>query len=127
MAWMKWKGIACISMGLLLVVMQVAMLLAAAPKQVSPNGHFGETYLKLVQHDSLWFQNIIERGYASPIPPASQKSFEVSNVAFFPGFPLMAGLLARLGHFDPRYALLLVSQFSACVFWAYVLAFLMNW
>ena len=50
-------------------------------------------YDTLVQHDSYWFANIVDRGYASTVPPISHKMMEVSNVAFFPAFPAIASVL----------------------------------
>ena len=36
---------------------------------------------------------IVERGYGTTVPPSSHKMMEVSNVAFFPAYPVIAGVL----------------------------------
>ncbi len=105
---------------------QLAGVVALAP------GHGGlsslsERYDALFQHDSFWFENIMVRGYVSTVPPAPKKSFEVSNVAFFPAYPLLAGWLVEEGHLDTRQALLLAAQLCAWVFWSYAAALLMRW
>lgn len=84
-------------------------------------GSARERYHRLVQHDSYWFMNIVDRGYQSPVPPSPVKRMEVSNVAFFPGFPLLAGALVHGLGLYPWTALPLASQLATVGFWTYFL------
>lgn len=80
-----------------------------------------ERYHRLVQHDSYWFMDIIGRGYQSPVPPSPVKRMEVSNVAFFPGYPLLAGAFVHGLGLYPWTALPLASQLATWGFWTYFL------
>jgi len=84
-------------------------------------GSVGERYQRLVQHDSHWFLNIIARGYQSPIPPSPVKRMEVSNTAFFPGFPLLGAVLIQGAGLPPKTGLALASQLATVGFWTYFL------
>ena len=103
-----------------LVQLIVAVLLLA------PEGPFSFRYQSLVQHDGYWFLNIIERGYQTTVPPINHKVMEVSNVAFFPAYPLTTGLLHALG-METDVALLVVAQICAFGFWAYFFLFCERW
>src|ERR1044071_8331520 len=70
---------------LLQVVLAVALL--------APEKPISDRYSALVQHDSYWFMNIIDRGYQTTVPPIDHKVMEVSNVAFFPAYPLFVAAL----------------------------------
>src|SRR6476619_2155364 len=70
---------------LLQVVMAVVLL--------APEEPISERYSALVQHDSYWFMNIIDRGYQTIVPPVDHKVMEVSNVAFFPAYPIIGAFL----------------------------------
>ncbi len=109
--------------GLCLTLIQLMIVLSFAPDDEGVPGR----YASLVQHDSFWFENIMARGYGSPVPPAPYKSFEVSNVAFFPGYPLLAGWIQQRWDLEPRNALLLAAQLSAWLVWSYAAAFMMRW
>jgi hypothetical protein len=50
---------------------------------IAPEGPLTFRYETLIQHDSYWFANIIDRGYDTIMPPMIRKMMEVSNVAFF--------------------------------------------
>ncbi|HSQ24723.1 MAG TPA: hypothetical protein VLN44_09935, partial [Pyrinomonadaceae bacterium] len=50
---------------LLQMIMAVALL--------APEKPISERYSALVQHDSYWFMNIIDRGYQTIIPPIDHK------------------------------------------------------
>ena len=54
---------------LLQVIMAVALL--------APDNPIAERYSALVQHDSYWFMNIIDRGYQTIVPPIDHKMMEV--------------------------------------------------
>ena len=60
---------------------------------IAPPGPLSFRYDTLIQHDSHWFANIVDRGYGTTLPPSSPKMMEVSNVAFFPAYPALAALL----------------------------------
>jgi hypothetical protein len=104
---------------LLQVVMAVALL---APEKPIP-----ERYSALVQHDSYWFMNIIDRGYKTIVPPIDHKVMEVSNVAFFPAYPTIAALLRNAFSINTRTALLVTAQLAAWGFWTYFFLFCRRW
>lgn len=80
-----------------------------------------ERYQRFVQHDSYWFLNIIGRGYQSPVPPSPVKSMEISNVAFFPLFPLWGATVIKTLGLEPKTGLTLASQLATWGFWTYFL------
>jgi hypothetical protein len=80
-----------------------------------------------VQHDSFWFMNIADRGYQTTVPPIDHKVMEVSNVGFFPAYPLITGLLQRAFDLDTANALLMVAQAAAFGFWCYYFLFCERW
>src|SRR5512132_1828116 len=104
---------------LLQVVMAVALL---APEKPIP-----ERYSALVQHDSYWFMNIIDRGYQTIVPPVDHKMMEVSNVAFFPAYPAIAALLRNAFNISTGVALLIAAQLAAWGFWTYFFLFCRRW
>ncbi len=107
----------CIAWALLITALHVGITLQG----VSTDGSYQERYHRLVQHDSYWFLNIIDRGYQSPVPPSPVKSMEISNVAFFPGIILWAkAVIASLG-LDPKTGLTLAAQLATWGFWTYFL------
>ena len=109
--------------GCVITILQVLMAVAL----LAPEEPVTERYSALVQHDSYWFMNIIDRGYQTIVPPIDHKVLEVSNVAFFPAYPAIAGILhygARLGIYD---ALLVTAQAAAWAFWSYFFLFCRRW
>ena len=104
---------------LLQVVMAVALL--------APEKSITERYAALVQHDSYWFMNIIDRGYQTIIPPIDHKVMEVSNVAFFPAYPAIAALLRNAFNISTGTALLITAQLAAWGFWTYFFLFCRRW
>ena len=101
------------------VVIPVALL--------APEKPFAERYSALVQHDSFWFMNIIDRGYESVVPPIDHKVMEVSNVAFFPAYPAIAALLRHAFNINTGTALLITAQLAAWGFWTYFFLFCGRW
>ena len=81
---------------ILLAFLVTCAQIAIAVGFSNPEGSWGERYRTLVQHDSYWFANIIDRGYGTTVPPIQGKEMEVSNVAFFPAYPLLVSALRRL-------------------------------
>src|SRR6266566_6517826 len=104
---------------LLQVVMAVALL--------APEEPITGRYSALVQHDSYWFMNIIDRGYQTIVPPIDHKVMEVSNVAFFPAYPAIAALFRYGLDIDSNAALLITAQLAAWGFWSYFFLFCKRW
>src|SRR5207245_5460003 len=81
----------------------------------------------LVQQDSYWFMNIIDRGYQTIVPPIDHKVMGVSNVAFFPAYPAIAALFRYGLDVDSNAALLITAQLAAWGFWSYFFLFCKRW
>ena len=112
-----------IALGLAFTLLQlfVAVVLLA------PEGPLHYRYNTLVQHDSYWFANIIDRGYDTILPPIQHKMMEVSNVAFFPVYPALAGMLRHWVELPTYDALLIVAQLAAWGFWTYFFLLADRW
>ena len=93
---------------------------------IAPQGPLAFRYETLIQHDSYWFANIVDRGYGTTVPPIDQKLMEVSNVAFFPAYPAIASVLHRMG-LSTHDALLVTAQTAAWGFWSYFFLFCARW
>jgi len=102
-----------------LTVLQVVMAVGL----LAPDEPIGERYSALVQHDSYWFMNIIDRGYQTIVPPIDHKVMEVSNVAFFPAYPAIAALLRNAFSISAGTALLITAQLFTWGFWSYYFLF----
>src|ERR1700716_2764906 len=111
------------SAGLLLTLIQ----LVVAVFLLAPEGPLSYRYTSLVQHDGYWFANIVDRGYQTTVPPINHKVMEVSNVAFFPAYPAIAGLLCRVFDLESGDALLITAQIAAWGFWTYFFLFCERW
>src|SRR5438132_5804779 len=111
------------SMGLLLTLVQ----LVVAVFLLAPEGPLSYRYTSLVQHDGYWFANIIDRGYATTVPPINHKVMEVSNVAFFPAYPTLAAALHYGFGFDIDNSLLITAEAAAFGFWTYFFLFCERW
>ena len=111
----------CAGLGLTLLQIVVAIFLLA------PAGPFTYRYHTLVQHDSHWFGNIVDRGYHTIVPPISHKMMEVSNTGFFPAYPALAWIWHRAFDFDAATALLITAQAAAWGFWTYFFLFGERW
>src|SRR5712691_10684276 len=111
------------SAGILLTLIQ----LVVAVFLLAPEGPLSYRYTSLVQHDGYWFANIIDRGYQTIVPPVDHKVMEVSNVAFFPAYPALAGLLRSVFRVEPETALLITAQLAAWGFWTYFFLFCERW
>lgn len=94
---------------------------------IAPEGPLVYRYETLVQHDSYWFANIIDRGYDSILPPITRKMMEVSNVAFFPAYPGIAEMLHKFVGLSIYDALLVTAQLAAWGFWTYFFLFCARW
>jgi hypothetical protein len=109
--------------GLIVTLAQIAL----AVLLLAPEGSVAEKYHSLIQHDSYWFMNIVDRGYQTIVPPINHKVMEVSNVGFFPAYPAIAGLLRYGFNIDTGDALLITAQAAACGFWSYFFLFCQQW
>src|SRR4029077_9425649 len=101
------------------VVMAVVLL--------APEEPITERYSALVQHDSYWFTNIIDRGYQTIIPPVDHKVMEISNVAFFPAYPVIGAFVRNAFNISTGTALLIAAQLAAWGFWTYFFLFCRRW
>ena len=108
-------------LGVTLVQLAMAVCLLAPEEPVT------ERYSALIQHDSYWFMNIIDRGYQTIVPPIDHKVMEISNVAFFPAYPAIAAFLRRVFNIGTGTALLVTAQFAAWGFWTYFFLFCRRW
>ncbi len=112
----------------LLTALIITLLqLALAIGLLAPEGSFSERYTTLVQHDSYWFMNIVDRGYQTIVPPIDHKVMEVSNVAFFPAYPAIAAAFRYALHIRTGTALLITAQLAAWGFWSYFFLFCRRW
>ena len=109
--------------GLLLTAVQLAMAIGL----LAPEGSVSDRYSTLIQHDSYWFMNIVDRGYQTIVPPIDHKVMEVSNVAFFPAYPAIAAALRYGLNIDTGTALLITAQLAAWGFWSYFFLFCDRW
>jgi len=109
--------------GLTVTLLQVGIVVGL----LAPEDPNADRYSTLVQHDSYWFVNIIDRGYRTIVPPIDHKMMEVSNVAFFPSYPAVAGLFRYGFDIDSTIALLITAQLAACGFWTYFFLFCRRW
>src|SRR6266568_3193955 len=109
--------------GLLLTAVQLAMAVGL----LAPEGPLSDRYQSLIQHDSYWFINIVDRGYQTIVPPIDHKVMEVSNVAFFPAYPAIAALFRYGLNIDAGAALLITAQLAAWGFWSYFFLFCKRW
>src|SRR4029078_13605322 len=105
--------------GLIITFLQLAMAIGL----LAPDRPLSESYGALVQHDSYWFMNIVDRGYQTIVPPMDHKVMEVSNVAFFPAYPAIAALLRNAFNISTGAALLITAQLAAWGFWTYFFLF----
>jgi hypothetical protein len=110
-------------LGLLLTLAQLAL----AVFLLAPEGPFSFRYESLVQHDGFWFENIVDRGYQTIVPPINHKVMEVSNVAFFPAYPVLASLIQSVVRIDTEAVLPLAAQLAAWGFWTYFFLFCERW
>jgi hypothetical protein len=109
--------------GLVITLLQLAMVMGL----LAPEGSVSERYATLVQHDSYWFMNIVDRGYQTIVPPIDHKVMEVSNVAFFPAYPAIAAAFRYGLNISTRTALLITAQLAAWGFWSYFFLFCKRW
>src|SRR6059058_3463000 len=119
----SWSLLRPLLAGLILTLLQLAMAVGL----LAPEGSASNRYSTLLQHDSYWFMNIVDRGYQTIVPPIDHKVMEVSNVAFFPAYPAIAALFRYGLKIDTGTALLITAQLAAWGFWSYFFLFCRRW
>jgi len=119
----SWSLLRPLLAGLILTLLQLAMAVGL----LAPEGSASNRYSTLLQHDSYWFMNIVDRGYKTIVPPIDHKAMEVSNVAFFPAYPAIAALFRYGFNIDTGTALLIAAQLAAWGFWSYFFLFCKRW
>ena len=84
-------------------------------------------YRACMQWDAKLVAEIVDNGYhrTGKIHPAT--ATDVGNVAFLPGYPLVARLLARGLGLPTDLAMLLVAQGCAVLFWTQTMLILRKW
>jgi hypothetical protein len=117
------RALRAVLVGFLITAAQLALALGL----LAPDGPFSYRYATLVQHDSYWFMNIVDRGYQTIVPPINHKVMEVSNVAFFPAYPVLAAALRYGLGLETDTALLITAQAAAWGFWSYFFLFCERW
>ncbi|MDQ6860763.1 MAG: hypothetical protein M3032_06365 [Verrucomicrobiota bacterium] len=119
----KSNALRSVLLGLAFTMLQIFVAVVL----IAPEGPLRYRYETLVQHDSYWFANIIERGYNTILPPIQHKMMEVSNVAFFPAFPSIAGALHHATGLPIYVSLLITAQVAAWGFWTYFFLLAARW
>jgi hypothetical protein len=114
----------CLIAALVMTAAQVAVAVCVAAPTDWP---FAERYGSLIQHDGYWFANIVNRGYGTIVPPMDHKVMEVSNVAFFPAYPVISTFIGSIFQLNAYRALIVTAQLAACGFWFYFFLFCERW
>src|SRR5205809_8013859 len=119
----SWSPLKPLLAGLVLTLLQLVMAVCL----LAPDGPASYRYSTLIQADSYWFMNIVDRGYHTIVPLIDHKAMEVSNVAFFPAYPTIAALFHYGLNIDTGTALLIVAQLAAWGFWSYFFLLCKRW
>jgi len=109
------------------LILTLAQIVIAVCVVAPPEWPLSDRYASLIQHDGHWFANIVNRGYGTTVPPMDHKVMEVSNVAFFPAYPLLSMLVGSIFHLPAHRALLVTAQLAALGFWFYFFLFCERW
>lgn len=90
---------------------------------------FSQAYIRLEQWDTRWFKNIAVEGYHDVgLPPVrSSLDQEKENVAFFPGYPLLARFVNTMTDIPIDFSLLLSAQLSCWGMFTYLILLLRRW
>jgi hypothetical protein len=114
-----WQALGC---GIALTLAQVVLACG-----LSGQTDLEEAYLTLFEWDGGYYGSIVQHGYS--VTPSDLPGMQgAANVAFFPGYPMLVGLVQAVGRFDKiQYPLLLTSQLCCVGFWTYLLLFLQRW
>lgn len=107
---------------LLAVAITLTQIVLATLAARGANWH--DRYMSLWTFDGGWYADIINYGYRTTVPPGAGAQY---NLAFFPGYPVAAGIVAHLFRLSAGVALLLTAQAAAVVFWWLLLRMLKRW
>jgi hypothetical protein len=91
---------------------------------LSPQGGATAAWRSLYQWDGGWFDSVVQDGYFAPVTLTPK---DHGNVAFFPGYPLLARGIKNLLRLDGPAALLVTAQLACCGAWFYALLLLRRW
>ncbi len=105
--------------GLALTLMHLGFVLAVSAQPDLP-----AAYRALVQWDSVPYAELVDQGYHRVDRP---ELGIFSNVAYFPGYPLLARAIKRLLALDTEVALLVAAQLAWWLFWTYVYRLFQHW
>jgi hypothetical protein len=83
-----------------------------------------DAYRRLCRWDVHWYGGIAAEGYHSVLPSADA---ETSNVAFFPGHPLLTRAIHQALGIPGPLAAVIASQLAAWGFWTYLFRFFRSW
>ncbi|HJT79840.1 MAG TPA: hypothetical protein VJ719_01480 [Chthoniobacterales bacterium] len=119
----SYRGLRAVGIGLAITLSHLALAIGL----LAPDGSLASRYERLIQHDSFWFANIVNRGYQTTVPPIDHKVMEVSNVGFFPAYPVLAAALRYALGLTTGSALLITAQAAAWGFWSYFFLFCERW
>jgi hypothetical protein len=81
-------------------------------------------YRSLFEWDSTWYCHIAEHGYPEAIPDFPP---DMAKLGFFPGYPLLSRVVARLAGLTASDGLLVAAQLACWGFWTYVFLFVRRW
>jgi len=122
-------AVLALAIGLFLTLLQLGSVLWFQEGPVT-----GQSYRNLFRWDSVWYASIAQDGYRAAKDPylghparTLDTMGELSNGGFFPGYPLVGGLVARLLPVPIDVALLLAAQLATVGLWAYLLLLLDRW
>jgi hypothetical protein len=96
------------------------IVVAACSGRTDPAEAWGALY----QFDGGWFRSVAESGYHFPAEPYFEHA---GNVAFFPGYPLLAKALMRATGLPTDVSLLITAELASVGFWIYFLLLLKRW
>jgi hypothetical protein len=110
--------------GSALILLQLGLILAVGWLGAAEGPE--ECYRQLFKWDSGWYAHIIDNGYLSTLPPTPPNLID-SNVAFAPGYPVVAGLFGRAFGLPTWLALVVVAQLCSWGLWIYLLLIFRRW
>ncbi|HVF71493.1 MAG TPA: hypothetical protein VM940_07770 [Chthoniobacterales bacterium] len=84
-----------------------------------------DRYISLCTWDGGWYANIVETGYHTSDPPNPTEN--ISNVAFFPAYPVLTRFVVTITGLPTALALLVTAQFAAFLFWWFLLSHMKRW
>ena len=94
---------------------------------IAPSEPLSFRYDTLIQHDSYWFANIVDRGTTTTVPPISHKMMKYRTWRSFRPTLRSRQLLHYGFELSIYNALLLTAQTAAWGFWSYFFLFCERW